>query len=337
MRIPERARRWTNALMVAFAVLASACTVEGPQSALDPEAPISRRIDRLFDPVFWIAVAVFFLVEGLLVYALIRFRSRSGDRGLPKQVHGNRRLEIAWTIAPALILAGIAVPTVGTIFSLSERPPGNLLEVEVVGHQWWWQVEYPGLEVVTANEIHIPTGRPIYLTLESKDVIHSFWVPKLAGKQDMVPGHVNRITLIADRPGTYLGQCAEYCGASHANMRFQVMAQTPAEFNAWVAGQRQAAVQPGNAAEGARIFAQGQCVGCHTVKGVGAARGIIGPNLTHFGSRSTIAAGILRNTPQNLASWLDDPPRIKPGSRMPDYNLSKEQIAALVAYLESLK
>ncbi|MBA3552079.1 MAG: cytochrome c oxidase subunit II [Actinobacteria bacterium] len=336
-------RLGTGALLTVSAVVLGACAENAPQDSLSPAGPYARQIDTLFRPVFWIAVAVFVLVQGLLLYAVFRFRHR-GDRGIPVQVHGNRRLEIAWTIIPAMLLAGIAIPTVGTIFSLDRRPAGDVLDIRVVGHQWWWDVEYPTLGVVTANEVHIPAGRPVRLSLETEDVIHSFWIPRLAGKQDMLPGRTTTLNIQADEPGTYEGQCTEFCGASHANMQFLVIAQVPAEFDAWVQDQGRPAVAPAAgspAAQGAEIFVRGtevgSCVGCHAIEGVQGAEARIGPNLTHFGSRATFAGAIFQNNAENLRAWLDDPDSVKPGARMPDYNLTREEIEALVAYLQGLE
>jgi cytochrome c oxidase subunit II len=325
------------ALSAGSGFLLAACGGTLPQNTLKPAGPTARTIDRLFDPVFWIAVAVFFLVEGLLVVALIRFRHRPGTP-VPVQVHGNRRMEIAWTIAPAVLLAVIAVPTLVTVFSLY-RTPTNALTLEVTGHQWWWDVKYPSLGVETANEIHIPVGKKILVKVTSYDVIHSFWVPRLAGKQDLEPGKVNHLTIEADAPGTYLGQCAEYCGTSHANMRLRVIAQTPADFQTWAAAQQEPTTQP--PADILTILGNRGCGGCHTINGVSVKgvplAGIIGPNLTHFGSRTTFAGSIFPNTPQELAAWLRNPPARKPGADMPNLGLSDQEVQALVTYLEGLK
>jgi cytochrome c oxidase subunit 2 len=337
------------------ALLLAACSQDYPYNSLAPAGPVAQKQKDLFILVFWIAVGVFILVEGALVYAAIRFRSRGPD-DLPVQVHGNTRLEIVWTILPALLLAGIAVPTVGTIFELS-REPDNALPITVTGHQWWWEVRYtngegPEDDVVTANDIHIPVGQPVYITLESKDVIHSFAVPRLAGTQDLVPGAIRNMVIQADLPGTYYGECKEYCGLSHANMKFVVVAEPQADFEAWLEAQGQTAAQPAEgseAAEGMETFstplpqgpppgeASAGCFACHTVRGVDAAAGVVGPDLTHFASRTTLAGGTLQNTPEELARWLADPEGVKPGSKMPDYRLSDEQIEDLVAYLESLE
>jgi cytochrome c oxidase subunit II len=330
------------------ALLLAACSQDYPYNTLAPAGPVAQKQKDLFVLVFWIAVGVFVLVEGALVVAMIRFRHRRDAEGLPIQVHGNTRLEIVWTILPALLLAGIAVPTVGTIFELS-RVPENAMEITVTAHQWWWEVRYPNEdpEVVTANEIHIPVARPVSFTLESKDVIHSFSVPRLAGKQDLVPGDTRNLVLQADVPGTYLGECAEYCGLSHANMKFVVVAESQDDFEAWVEAEQEPPVRPEEgteAGEGAALFQQfttgkgsGSCLACHSVDPTGQEGAQIGPNLTHIGSRRVFAGGILENTPENVARWLADPGAVKPGAKMPDYGLSEEQIEDLVAYLESLE
>jgi cytochrome c oxidase subunit II len=350
---PTRTRRRLWALLGPAALLLAACSQPYPYNSLAPAGPVAQKQKDLYLLVFWIAVVVFVLVEGALVYAAIRFRRRRADE-LPVQVHGNTRLEIIWTILPALLLAGIAVPTVAAIFDLA-RAPTNAVQVTVTGNQWWWHVRYPngeGLEddVVTANEIHIPVGRPVLLTLTSRDVIHSFKVPRLAGTQDLIPGRTETLTFQADIPGTYQGECAEYCGESHANMRFIVVAEPASEFETWLADQGQAAAEPpegGDPAAGLEVFSNplpqgpppgspfGACIGCHAVEGVGG--GDVGPDLTHFGSRKVFAGGILENTPENVARWLRNPDAVKAGSKMPNYRLTEDQIEDLVAYLESLE
>jgi cytochrome c oxidase subunit 2 len=328
------------ALLVVFA---GACAPNAPLDSLRPAGPIAREIDGLWKIVFYAAVAVFVLVEGLIVLALFRFRQRKGDTEAPVQTHGNTPLEIGWTIAPALILAVLAVPTVLTIFALAREKP-NSLHVEVTGQQWWWRYEYKEEKVVTANELHIPTGRPIRLALHSNDIIHSFWVPRLGGKQDVVPARINHVTIQADRPGEYAGTCVEYCGLSHANMRLKVFAHTPEDFETWLDDQRQEARRPrsGLALEGERIFQRQQCVTCHTVRFDGSkAKGTTAPDLTHFASRTSFAGAIFERTNENLAEWLRDAPARKPGSKMPagvaTMGLSEDDITALVAYLQSLR
>jgi len=348
MRVRSTKRLYA-VLFIAAAALLSACARDDlPQNTLAPLGPEAERIDNLFQPVFWIAVGVFVLVEGLLVYALVRFRHRPG-RGVPAQVHGNKRLEVAWTIAPAVLLAAIAVPTIGTIFALADRPP-NALQITVTGHQWWWEAEYPAQPgvaqpVVTANEIHIPTGRPVYfsLTSEAADVIHSFWIPRLAGKQDVEPGRVNHMRVTAVDPGLYFGQCAEFCGISHANMRLRVIAMVPEEFDAWLQGQARPAQPPD---EGTlAILNKAGCGGCHVINGIQGFVGTLGPDLTHFASRDTFASAILERSDENLRSWLRNPQAVKPGNDMtigpnnaPGRSiLTEDEIDALITYLNSLE
>jgi cytochrome c oxidase subunit 2 len=339
----KRPARLLTGGLALLALVLPACAESLPQDTLSPEGPIAKDQAGLFWLVTWIAIAVFVLVEGLLVVAMWKFRHRPG-RGVPTQIHGNKRLEIAWTLAPALILAGIAVPTVGSIFQLAARPTGNVLEITVTGHQWWWEVEYPDLQVITANEIHIPINRPVIVSITSVDVIHSFWVPQLAGKQDLEPGRTNHLTIEAPRAGVYLGQCAEFCGASHANMRFRVIADSAQGFEAWADSQKAAPPAPASGsaeAQGADLFENGsfpggpQCVACHSVDPT--VTGTIGPNLAHFAGRTTLAGAILDNDTESLRAWLDDPPALKPGVDMPDLGLTPPQIDALVAYLQSLE
>lgn len=318
----------------------AACAQNAPQDVLQPEGPIARQLHGLWNITFILAAIVFVLVEGALIFLIFRFRSRSDDES-PKQITHNTRLEIAWTLVPFLMLAGLAVPTVKVIFDLAERPP-DALEVTVTAKQWWWEYEYPDSGVITANEMHIPTGVPVFLTLLSDDVIHSFWVPKLAGKQDVVPGHTNHLTIIAEEEGEYFGQCAEFCGLSHANMRLRVFAHTPSGFEQWLSDQSSERTPPDTslAARGEEIFLESQCVACHTVAGTDA-RGVQGPDLTHFGSRTTFAGAMFETTDEDLSAWIADAPAQKPGAKMPrgiaEMGLSESDIEALVAYLRGLE
>jgi cytochrome c oxidase subunit 2 len=363
-----RRRRWT-AWMALLGLLLAGCGVrELPQSALNPAGPVADSQDQLWNLVFWIAVGVFVLVQGLILYAVFRFRDRGGDE-IPKQVAGNTRLEIIWTIIPAVILIGIAVPTVRTIFDLAEPPAEDALDVRIIGKQYWWAFEYLGEEgqgVITANELHIPVGREVALDMQSlsatlpdpgpdadvvvgepvsNGVIHSFWVPRLAGKQDVVPGHTRRLMIEADEPGVYPGQCAEFCGLSHARMRFEVIAHEPAEFEQWLDDQAQpaAAASGGQAAQGQELFQSQQCITCHAIDGYEAAAGApaevrIGPNLTHFASRRKFAGGIFDvDDRAQLEAWLRNPQAVKAGSQMPNLGLSDEQINALTDYLYTLE
>jgi len=370
-----RARRSRSAagwvLMTTLALVLTGCAIGGddgtiPQNALNPAGPVARSQDALWDRVFPIAITVFVLVQGLIIYAVIRFRSKGGDEDLPKQVAGNTRLEIGWTIVPALILAGIAIPTVSTIFSLAtvgEDP----INVRVVGKQYWWEFEYedPQYEgVVTATQLVIPEGREIQLDMQSVSaqqpydpaavpegtvnpsgsvalgVIHSFWVPQLAGKMDVVPGHTREMKIEADEPGLYLGQCAEFCGLSHPNMRFSVLATTAEEFDEWIAAQAEPAevVEEGLAAQGQELFLERQCLTCHTVDGHPDNLDLrIGPDLTHWNSREEFAGGILDvQSDDDITAWLRDPQAEKPGTQMTNLNLSDADIEALVAYLRTL-
>jgi cytochrome c oxidase subunit 2 len=367
-------RRTLPALgLIALAVVVAACAPNATQSALEPAGEEARKAHSLFVPVFWVAVAIFVLVEGALLFFAIRYRHRRGRDTIPPQVHGNTRLEIAWTILPAVILAGVAVPTVTTIFDLARDPGPDAMQVTVLAHQWWWEFDYPEEGVNVPNELHIPTGRPVFLTMcsvgagyeneiapsecQSGDagppaglghaVIHAFWVPELAGTQDVFPVYGRTMTIEADAPGRYEGQCKEYCGLSHADMKFVVVAHTPAEFERWVADQQAPAGQlDGGAAEGLRVFLEAGragCTECHAIDGLEDADGELipgsnnGPNLSHFASRNCFAGCIFETTDENLRRWLDDPPAMKPGSWMPDYGLTSEEIDQLIAFLNTLE
>jgi cytochrome c oxidase subunit 2 len=454
--MPARSRRlyrWSLRALVAAPAFLVACTEKYPRSTLAPASEFARMIDNLFDTILWAGLVVFVLVEALLVYAVLRYRMRSANEKRPEAVHGHTRLEIAWTMVPALVLIVIAVPTVRTIFVTQDTDPiPGALKVRVVGHQWWWEFDYPDLGFVTANELHVPVGKTVEFQLQSADVIHSFWVPRLGGKRDVIPPHTNRLWFTAEEPGTHPGQCAEFCGAAHALMGFRVIAEEPEDFEAWVANQRRPAVgapppraggqgagpqgapddttlagqqgAPGDttlarqqAAPGdttlagqqgapadttlsaaardervaeaaqsekddaeapdvgpedaavagptrgdadqkrpatttqdsvARTFAsigdpargaqlaQGICAACHAIRGTNA-RGRIGPDLTHVASRQRIAAELLPNDPDAMARWLRNPPALKPEAKMPDLNLKEDQIADLVAYLQTLE
>lgn len=352
-------RRLRGLLGLALGTLVmAACKDTLPQSSFNSAGDVAQKQKDLLIPIIIIAAVVFVLVEGALVWFLYKYRHREGNE--PLQVHGNSKLEIAWTIAPALVLAIITVPTVSMIYQLAKAPTGQSMTVYAVGHQWWWEFDYPDLNIKTANELYIPDDTQVYVKLCSAGetnsgtpvgspctvpapaigdaVVHSFWVPRLAGKQDVVPGRTNTLSFQADEPGVYPGQCAEFCGLSHAFMRFKVIAQTPADFQTWVTGQQADGATPlaGSAADqGLQVFKTAGCVGCHTIGGVSA--GIGGPNLTHFASRDCFAGCMLPVTEENLSKWLHDPASVKPGSFMPNLQLSDQQVAALTAYLESLK
>jgi cytochrome c oxidase subunit 2 len=335
-------RRRLAAIAPLLLLAGTACSrQEEPQSVLHPQGPIARQLDRLWDPVFLVAAVFFVLVEGLVLYVSIRYRARSDDDA-PVQVHGNTKLEIGWTVLPAVILVVVGFFTVATLVDLDRAPKGDVLNVNVIGHQWWWEYDYPDYKVKTANELHVPVGQKVFVHVTSVDVIHSFWAPALAGKMDAVPGRNNHLTLEADKPGqTYLGQCTEYCGLSHANMRIRVVTHTQADFARWVADQQRAAGLPadGASAEGAALFRSKGCGGCHTVSGYTA--GTVGPDLTHLYSRKTFAGALFDLDEQNLRLWLRDPPARKAmnpekGLGMPNLQLTEDEIGKLIAFLETL-
>lgn len=317
------------------ALVLGGCAWDSRMSTVHPASDLAKSTLHVYGIIVWATIVIAVVVSVVLALALLRFRDRPGAP-LPRQIRGHTLLEMSWTIAPALILLIIAVPTLQAIFRTQRPAPTGALVVTVRGWQWWWEFRYPTLQVATANEMYIPVGRPVALQLEGPDVIHSFWIPRLGGKRDVVPGRVNRITFTADTPGEFWGQCAEFCGTSHANMRMRVIAVEREAFDRWVAAQRAPAAEPsGDAADGKTIFARSACVGCHTIRGI--STGVLGPDLTHFGSRTTMAAAILPNTVDNVAAWIFDPPRIKPGSKMPPVGLTPEQARSVAAYLLTLK
>ena len=450
MPVPLRLRRLTTAaLPVLAAVALNACSVNYPNSVFTRHTDFNREIDVLWKILIYLGTAVFIFVEGILLYVLVRYRRRS-DNDRPKHVHGNTTLEILWTATPALILAFIAVPTVRTIFTTQAKAKADALQVEVIGHQWWWEFRYPQYKITTANELYLPVGRTVNFTLHTADVIHSFWIPPMGGKRDLVANHTNYLWFTPDSVGVqaWNGMCVEYCGTSHANMRFKMFTVTPAEFAQWATHQQSPAVfgavpAPGAAAAGAAATpagaaapaspanpaaatqtaaagaagaaaapdtsaaapataqatvqqagfiayprekmpaytvprtpipaslryndalvgdaergrqllstGQGGCVGCHMISGNPVMMGIVGPNLTHVGSRQTIAGGLFPNDTRHLARWIKNSREMKPGVIMPTLGkgeidpvtkaqspmgLTDEQIADIVAYLQALK
>jgi cytochrome c oxidase subunit 2 len=337
----------------AVALFLLGCAENYPQTTLTPRGDFARLVDKLFSTTVIWAVVVFVLVEGALLVAIWKFRGRPDDPE-PKQVHGNTMLEIIWTAIPAFILVMIAIPTVRTIFRTSDYATGeDVLQVEVIGHQWWWEFRYADLGVVTANEMHVPVNKTVNLRMTTVDVLHSFWVPQFAAKRDVFPKRHNPMWFKAEVTGTFPGQCAEFCGIQHATMGFTTVVQTQDEFDDWVAAQRvgsplvnagQVAVDttaPPDSVEikGRELFAgSGGCIGCHAMVGTPMA-GIAqmrGPNLTHFGSRKTMVGAWLENTPENLTRWLSNPDSVKQGTLMVlPRKLTADEIATLVAYLRS--
>jgi cytochrome c oxidase subunit 2 len=290
----------------------------------------------------WIAIVIGTLVALLLVYAIIRFKAKGNETTIPKQIHGNHSLEIIWTLIPILILVVVAIPTVKAIFATQQANAAADMTVRVVGHQWWWEFQYPE-KFTVGNELVIPVGKPVNFELTSDDVIHSFWVPKLGGKMDVIPGRINHMWLQADEPGLYFGQCAEFCGASHAKMRFRVKAVTQADYDSWVKDRLAGAVKPTDAKAVAGLkLMQGEgnkvsCFSCHSIDGADKMTGKVGPNLSNIGARSTIAAGIMDNTTENLKAWITNPQQFKPGAKMVSHpQLSAADLDAIVTYLQSL-
>ncbi len=420
MKGNSRLRQLTSFGFVALTVLAlAACAGEYPNTTFEPKSEFARSIDFLWDRMLLLGTIVFVLVELALIYVIFRYRRRPNDNTTPPQTHGNAALEVTWTLIPAIILIFIAIPTVRTIFETQAKVAAGALEIEVIGHQWWWEFKYPEYNIVTANEIYLPVGRTVNFKMTSADVIHSFWIPQLAGKRDVVTNRTNYIWFTPDStlgPSVWNGFCTEYCGSSHARMKFRVFTVQPEQFESWVTGQQKPAafgavaaaplsVSPGadsvpaptpigdgataqlaagytfpehlpefayarpnsaiprgltfskgltgNAERGMKSYSSTACIGCHVITGNPMSVGVIGPNLTHFGSRSTIGAGSFPNTPAYLALWLKNTRAMKPGSIMPtmganEYDpilkktvttggLDDQQIADIVAYLMSLK
>jgi cytochrome c oxidase subunit 2 len=303
-----------------------------------PNSMVSSHEANLYRILLIMSAVVFLLVESLLIYNIIRFRSRPGNDGIPKQTRGNNRLEVIWTGIPLLTVAVIFGLTLTTVNAVAPPPASAQdLNLQVVGHQWWWEFDYPDLGIVTANELHLPVGATAQLEVSSIDVIHSFWVPQLSGKIDAVPGQTNHLWIKADQVGSFHGQCAEFCGLNHANMRIKVVVESQADFEAWAANQQQPPVAPQTDLQqaGMQITTQGICNSCHTI-GDNKAGNEIGPNLTHLMSRSVFAGATYDLNEANLRHWLEDNQSMKPGNAM-SLNPKPDEIDPLIAYLTSLK
>ncbi|TCW36180.1 cytochrome c oxidase subunit 2 [Laceyella sacchari] len=325
--------RVLTVLLLATLVL-SGCQGHDSLNVLDPSGSAGQKQLDLIKWSFFLMCGVFAVVITIFIYVLIRFRKRKGIDVMPEQTHGSNTLEIIWTVIPIILLAVLAVPTVTYTFDLADMPrEDDSIKVKVTGYQYWWEFQYEGMNIKTAQELHIPVGKKVHLEIHGKDVLHSFWVPALGGKMDVIPGRVNTMWLDAKKPGVYQGKCAELCGAGHALMDFKVIAQDQADFDKWVAQmQKPAVAQTTSQKEGEKIFMQ-NCLGCHA----GTNPRIIGPDLNKFGTRTTIA-GILPHDEQNLKKWLKDPTSVKPGTLMPkiDY-LEPKEMDALVDYLMNRK
>lgn len=348
--------RRAGAAVLAIAALAVLAACDAPQTTFEPRSDAAQRVHTIYIFVIVAASIVGFLVLAAMAYILVKYRAKPGRRA--QQIHGNTALEIAWTVVPILILVAIAIPTIVWIVGTTEDPDPDVLEVTATGHQWWFEFRYPGLgpdgaDLVTANELRIPIGRQVAVTLHAEDVLHSFWVPGLVGKTDMVPGRVNTLGKFTPTEiGTFYGQCAEFCGSAHALMRFRVHVDSLADFDRWVANMNAPALEPleGSVeAAGKQVFElAGGCAACHAIQGV--ADGGVGPDLTLFGDRSTVGAGILDSSTPNVKAWVSDLRSIKPvpddvANVMPTFYtgnptvdlLTEAQVDQVVAYLESLR
>jgi cytochrome c oxidase subunit 2 len=327
---------------------ASLCVASTPAnhsvpSIFDAHSTPAESIRHLSHFVLAVTGLIFLVVFSLLIYAVVKFRSRVADTERePAQVYGSTQIELAWTVIPILIVAVLFAATARMIHAIQDAPePKGAVEVTAIGHQFWWEFRYPTLGIVTANELHVPVSdpahpTPTFLKLLSADTDHSFWVPQLAGKTDLIPNHPNRTWLDPHETGLFLGQCAQYCGTQHAKMLLRVYVDSPEDFNAWVREQQQPANQNEKVAAGRRVFETTACVNCHAVGGTNGT-GRFGPDLTHLMSRRTIAAGAAENTPENLRLWIQSPDAIKTGSLMPAMKLSDAEVDELVSYLETLR
>ena len=317
-----------------------------PLSPTNIFAPASTPAKSIFGLSLFVLVvtgAIFLVVFTLLLYSVVKFRKRKNDDGRePPQVYGSNQVELAWTVIPVLIVVALFMATARVIASVQKTARlDNAIEVIAIGHQFWWEYRYPALGVVTANELHVPISdenqpTPTFIELLSADTDHSFWIPRLAGKTDLIPNHPNSMWIDPHEAGVYLGQCAQYCGTQHAKMLLRVYVQPRADFDRWIQEQRQPAIVGSAVSHGQRVFETTACINCHTVAGT-VANGRFGPDLTHLMSRDTIAAGAAKNTPENLRQWILNPDAIKPGSLMPAMQLSDQELDALTAYLETLR
>ncbi|MSR40591.1 MAG: cytochrome c oxidase subunit II [Phycisphaerales bacterium] len=318
----------------------------GVTSILEPNSAPAREIRSLGYLVVSICAVIFVVVQTFLVIAIVRgvraaraARITPSATAEPVQVYGSLPIEVAWTVIPVIVVFVLTMVTIRTIRDIDlTKPPEGSLAVTAIGHQWWWEFRYTapdGSSIITANEMHIPSGRPIWVRLESADVIHSFWVPRLAGKLDVIPATTNELWLEADVPGVYLGQCAEYCGTQHAHMLIRVYAQEQAQFDAWLAAQALPAIEDISVAVGRQTFTNLACMNCHTIDGT--SEGMFGPNLSHIASRDTIGSGYILQNRENLRAWIKDPNSLKPGCNMPSLQLSDTQVDGIVEYLMTLK
>lgn len=329
-------RKWL--LLISTAVFLAGCTANPATTMYNTNSAIAEQKWQLFNTLFWMGVAVFLIVVLLLTVAIIRGRRKPGDTSEPRQNHGDVRLEILWTVIPILLVIYIFFITVQTMNAVAAPPrEDGDITVRVIGHRWFWEFQYPDLGITTANDLVIPEDTNIHLEMESVDVIHSFWVPSLSGKIDVVPGQVNSMWIRADNPGTFMGHCGEYCGLQHANMHFNVIALESGGFEGWVQNQQQpvAAAVSDLEIEGEKIVTEGVCAACHVIQGTNMA-GKTGPDLTHLYSRTIIAGGYPLND-ETMEQWLRNSDSLKPGNLMAGIRVSDQQIEAVMAYLKTLK
>jgi cytochrome c oxidase subunit 2 len=329
-----------------------------PGTAVAQSADQVRRIQNIFDPlskpaellndtarlVLLICLIIFLVVGGLLLYSVWRYRRKAGDDDTdePSQVYGSNAIELAWTIPPILIVIVLILITARTVGEVNAiHSTKNTIQLRVIGHRFWWELQYPDYGVIAANEIHVPvsylsTPRPIQMTLDSADVVHGWWVPQLNGKRWVVPNHQNSMWIQPTSLGTYLGNCTVYCGEQHANMLIRVVVEPPEDFDKWIASQKAPAANDPSVQEGKKEFIENSCGTCHRIEGT-AANGVFGPDLTHYMSRQTLGSGVAENNDANLRSWLRDPQVLKPGCRMPNMKLDDKELDLVLAYLKTLK
>jgi len=349
LRKPSTMRPLAQTIQLLFWSAVTAWASEPKSSASSGTnifAPASTPAKAIADLSIFVLVItgiIFLAVFGLLVYSVVKFRGRAIDAGRePAQVYGSTQIELAWTIIPILIVVVLFLATARVIHAIDDAPESaGALDVIAIGHQYWWEFRYPKLGIVTANELHIPVSdpsrpTPTFLQLLSADTDHSFWVPELAGKTDLIPNHPNRMWMEPQRTGVFLGQCAQYCGTQHAKMLLRVSVDGPEDFAAWARAQQKPAVEDAGAIAGRRVFESNACMNCHAVAGT-PADGRFGPDLTHLMSRATIAAGAAENTHDNLRLWIQNPSAIKPGSLMPAMKLSGTDLDSVVSYMETLR
>ena len=306
-------------------------------SIFNPVSPAATPIRDLFMLVFGVIGIIFVITQGALIWSIIHYRAKGDETKEPPQIYGSNPIELAWTVVPLIIVFTLFLVTTRSIYSLDmQEAPEGALKVTATGHQWWWEFEYEDLGITTAGELHVPEGVPVFVELRSADVIHSFWVPRLAGKIDCIPNRENHLWFQADEVGTWYGQCAEFCGTQHAKMLIRVISEKADVFERWVSNQQLQAVEAPTKANGKDTFLSLACINCHNIQGVSTAGGF-GPDLTHFMSRDTIASGAANNTIENVRLWLKNPSTIKEGALMPNMMLSDTEIESLVEYLQTLK